>query len=1031
MLKVYTGNKLETLLSKMDTNIKTGTKSPLAKIPVCIQSPGMQRWIGLKLAEQTGISANLDFIFPGALMKRLAGVKAHEQTPWPEKHELTWKILDNLKTLPQTDLYLNINNYLNDDPDNIKAYRLAMRIADTFDQYQIYRPDMILDWLTPKPKDIPKEPSDQWQLELFQSVFPTRDTCKTFVFDRFIKNCIRDRNISHLNAPMHIFGISVMPAFFIEMLKAASNHTDVYFYLLSPTKEYWGDSKTIREKRRLEKISAKTAEEIYIEEKHELLDNLGVIGRDFFDYIFGSDESFIDEDDYEDIERKSVLSTMQAEILELKYGEEKPKYDGSIIINNCHNPLRELETLYDQLLEMFNKDIDLKPSEILIMTPDIEKYSPYIKAVFDNPYSERERIPYSVADVSEKQSSRPAGIFLELIETIRGNFSIADVFKILSYDIIANNYGINKTNIKTIASVLHKTGAFWGYDSDHLNRENLDIDDTFTWQKGLRRVALGLAEGDTGTFYNDMAAIDIPFSLSEEIGSLMKFVDQASIFASELNTEKTISEWCDLLQLMTETFMGNSYEYADDTLYLNKCIADINNEADAYKNPINAEPIIERITETLSETRGAKGFISGRVTFCAMLPMRSIPFKVISIIGLDENTFPRQKVSLEFDLIAKNPIAGDRNNRDSDRYLFLETMISAREKLILSYVGQSERDNAELPPSTLITELTAHLNNRFDINDIITKHKLHSFSKEYFKGGELFTYSPARYEAAKAFSSVKGVHNFSDKPIEAKEKTKVSLAEFESFFISPPAIFLKSVLGINTSIYDDTLPETEPLSLDTLTKYQIEDDAIKEHLSGDDPNRTLDYLYKTSQLPPENLGQFHIEETVHKSTEIANKASDFLGGIPTTVKIESEIAGLQIIGDIEGVSGDKHTYIKPAEIKAKDLMRAWIRHLLLNNIQPTSTELIGKTKSMSLQPADPKILSELVSIFKDGQRGPLRFHATDAIHLNKPKSLSTDIYNRLENDYSFNICFGEDAKLDYDLADKITRPIFENLEGGK
>ncbi len=135
--------------------------------------------------------------------------------------------------------------------------------------------------------------------------------------------------------------------------------------------------------------------------------------------------------------------------------------------------------------------------------------------------------------------------------------------------------------------------------------------------------------------------MNIPFSLAEEIGSLMRFVDNASRFAAELNDEKTITEWCSLFRLMITEFMGgDSYEYSDDLLYLNKCIADIDRESVGFISQINAEPIIERVTEVLSETRGAKGFISGRVTLCAMLPMRSIPFKVISIIGLDENTFP-------------------------------------------------------------------------------------------------------------------------------------------------------------------------------------------------------------------------------------------------------------------------------------------------------------------------------------------------------------------------------------------------------
>jgi len=1033
MLRVYTGNRLDKLLTKMDSNIKNNLNTPLSKIPVCIQTPGMQRWIGLKLAEQTGISANLDFIFPGALMKRLAGVRAGEQTPWPEKQELTWRIFDRLLKIPQTPVFENINNYLADDTDNIKSFRLAMRIADTFDQYQIYRPQMVLDWLNPKPKMLPSDQKDLWQVELFQSLFSERIGCKTFAFDRFIKDCKKGRPNTQLKAPLHIFGISVLPIFFIEMLKAASNYTDVFFYLLSPTRQYWGDSKTIREKRRMEKITAKTAEDLYIDEKHELLDNLGVIGRDFFDYIFGSDESFIESDDYDDIPKKSILSTIQAEILDLEYGSEMPAYDGSIIINNSHNPLREIETLYDQLLEIFNNDSTMHPSDVLVMTPDIEKYSPYIKAVFDNPYSENARIPYSVADVSEKHSSRPAGVFLELIKTIRGDFSLMDVVKILSYDIIADKFDISQSDIKTLSSVLERTGAFWGYNSDHLKRNDLNIDDGFTWQKALRRMALGLAEGDTGATYNDVAGRNIPFSLAAEIGGLMKFVDLSAKYAAEFEANKPPNEWCALLHQMAEDFIGDSYEYADEMLYLNKCIADINHEVEAggFTSDIPSEPLLERLTEALSETRGAKGFISGRATFCAMLPMRSIPFRVICIIGLDENTFPRQKVSLEFDLVAKHPIAGDRNNRDSDRYLFLETLISAQEKLILSYVGQSERDNAELPPSTLITELCTHLGNRFSISDIIQKQKLHSFSRDYFKNDNLYTYSPARYEASLAFSSDKKARGFSDTQLDTEDINSVTLDEFERFFISPPEHFLRRILGVNPNVRGETLPQTEVLTVDTLLKYSLEDESIKERLSGTDPQDTLDYLYKTAQLPPENLGLFHIESTKEKSREISERASEFLGGAPEAVAIDIEIDGLTITGKIEGVNGNRHIYVKPAELKPKDLLRAWIRHLIINSHHEAGTEIIGTNGSISLHPLKGGQLAGLVQTFRKGQKQPLRFHATDAIQLFKFKGIEKDKYNNIEKDYSFSICFGEGTSIDMETVEAVIKPLHDHLEQSK
>lgn len=1032
MLKIYTGNRLEKLLDLLDANICCSGTNPLIGSSICIQTPGMQRWIGLKLAEKTGISANLDFIFPGALMKRLAGVKAGERALWPEKQELIWSVFSKLLNLPQEPIYDQINSYLEDDEGNIKAFRLAGRIADTFDQYQIYRPEMILDWLSPSPKQTPKDDKDIWQLEMFRSLFANKRNCKTSVFHRFIKDAekAKPENINQ-NSPLHIFGISVLPAFFIDMLKAASLHTDVYFYLLSPTRQYWGDSHTVRDIRRKEKRTGLTAQQMYIEEKHELLDNLGVIGRDFFDHILGSDDSFITEEYYEDISADTMLNTVQAEILDLERVDSEPAYDNSIIINSCHNPLREMETLYDQLLDIFQSGKDLQPSDVLVMTPDIEKYSPYIKAVFDNPYDDRSAIPYSIADISERQTNRPAGVFLELLSLLEGDFSLSDVFKVLSYDIVADNFDINITDLNTLSSVFENSGAFWGHDAEHLKSEGLEITDIFTWKKALRRISLGLAEGSTGCVYIDAAVKDIPFSLAEQIGGVMRFADKAAYYSKLLKTNMTISDWCALMHEIAETFLSQSYNFADDTLNLNSSIAEIAAESSEFTDPINFTPVEERLKEMLGETRGAKGFMSGRVTFCAMLPMRSIPFRIIAIAGLDENTFPRQKVSLEFDLMAKSPKPGDRNNRDSDRYLFLETLISARDKLILSYKGQSERDNSELPPSTLVTELLTHMQNRFAQKDITTRHKLHSFSRDYFKGGRLFTYSPARYAAAIALSGEKKPHSFADLPVETEELTEVTLADFENFFVSPPAYFLKKTLGINSRIYDETLPETEHMVLDGLNNYNLQEDSINRKLAGDNTD-ALTYQYMTAQLPPENLGIYYIEETRRTSSAMAENAFSLLGGRPEEKEIELTVDDVLIKAHIPGISGARHAYIRPAKIKPKDLIKGWIRHLLLNIESPFTTLLIGNEAHIELPPYSGNHLQELMKLFKKGCRTPLRFHISDGTEMIKrPKGISADKYNKLANDFAFQICFGGEIRPDEEITNIVLKPIIEHIQGVK
>jgi len=1032
MLRIYTGNKLEDLLKTMDKNIIASSTNPLTKIPVCIQTPGMQRWIGIQLAAQEGISANLDFIFPGALMKRLAGVGAGEKASWAEKEDLVWRVLKVLKNLPSEPIFEHINNYLKNDTDSTRSFRLARRIADIFDQYQIYRPDMVLDWLSPKPSQIPKDKSDIWQIETLRAVFQHKDTCKTTIFSNTIKRCKDNHNLA--KTPIHVFGISVLPKFFIDMLKAAAENTDICFYLLNPSMEYWGDSMTNREKRWREKRQ-KTSLDSHINELHELLDNLGVIGRDFFDYIYSTDEPMTTEETFEEIEPTTLLSAIQYEILHIEKTDERLTNDKSIIINNCHNPLRELETLYDTLLDLFNGNNTLEPSDILIMTPEIEKYAPYIKSVFDNPYSDKERIPYSIADVSEKQVNKPAGIFLEILDTLRGDFSLSDVSKVLSHDIVSDKFGINSADLRTLTNMLNSAGAFWSYDKDHLAHEGLDIEDTFTWERALRRIALGLAEGNTRHIYKDAAAENVPFSLAPQIGGLMHFANLSKSFANKLSGENTITYWCTLLQELADNFLKETFENTDDILYLNRCITDIHSEAEkgGFDDIIQSEPVLERLTEKLTETRGAKGFMSGRVTFCAMLPMRSIPFKVICIMGLNENTFPRQKSSLEFDLMAKHPMKGDRNNRDSDRYLFLETLISAREKLILSYVGQSERDNAELPPSTLITELTTHISTRFGIDDITVKQKLHSFSKDYFKGGKLFTYSADKYETALAFSGEKLHHNFSKDAIDSEDIEETSLSDFENFFISPPEHFLKRSLGIRPKIYDESLPETEVLTLDHLMKYGIETSAVSERLEGNAPDEILEYLYATAQLPPEQLGEYHIADTKQASKALADEAIETLGGMPSDKTIDIQIDGLHITGHINGVNDNRHVYLSTSSIKPKYIIRGWIRHLLLNVQQPTTTTIMSSGRKINLQPVETSALNELVSFYKNGQKLPVRFHITDAMDsvITAKRPYKPDDYNKISTDYSYRICFGDDTYLDRDAVEKIVVPLAKHIGGGK
>lgn len=277
-----------------------------------------------------------------------------------------------------------------------------------------------------------------------------------------------------------------------------------------------------------------------------------------------------------------------------------------------------------------------------------------------------------------------------------------------------------------------------------------------------------------------------------------------------------------------------------------------------------------------------------------------------------------------------------------------------------------------------------------------------------------------------AFSGDKRQLIFADRHIETEEITEISLPEFESFFISPPDWFLRKTLGINTRVQDETLPETEPLTLEGLKKYSLTDETVNSRLAGE--TDTLEYQYMTAQLPPENLGEYFLLETRKSSSEIAEKATRILGGLPIAEEIEITVEGLTIKGKIPGVAGSRHAYIRPSELKPKDLIRCWIRHLLLNASGDRHTHMIGTAADKEISPYKGDHLKELVKIFKTGQIMPLRFHISDAFQEYLPKGFKKDDYNNIKKDYAFYTCFGDEYILDEETTELIVRPIVKHLE---
>ncbi|MBW1829896.1 MAG: exodeoxyribonuclease V subunit gamma, partial [Deltaproteobacteria bacterium] len=716
--------------------------SPLDKEIVVIQSRGMERWISMELARRHGICANIGFPFPNTFVhevmrKALPGHK--EQAPF-DPDIMAWRIMKLLPSLITMPGFESLLTYLEDKEGGLKLFQLSERIADLFDQYLLFRPEMMLNW--------EQGEKDHWQAVLWRELVAGHETQHRAALGRAFIELLKNPSsqLEGLPERVAVFGISTLPRFHLQVFAAIARFIQVNLFLMNPCMEYWGDIPSAWEiKKAIDRESTQSfsAEDLHLENVNSLLASMGKLGRDFFDLI--------NEFDCEDIQcfdepgESNLLTCIQSDILNLRKrdqgtGAKKTVFgnDTSIQIHSCHSPMREVEILQDRLLEMFESDPDLTPNDILVMTPDIEAYSPYIQAVFDIPADDSRRIPFSIADQSIKAEGRIIETFLAITRLRDGRFSAFNVMAVLESRAVQQRFGLSEADVDLIRKWMEDTRIRWGIDGATRGEMGLPDLSENTWKAGLDRLLLGYAmPGREESMFAGVLPFDsMEGSETSVLGDFLEFTKQLFFQTKLLDLARTLNEWSVMLKELLETFFLPDEHTEREVQIIRRTLNDLaeQGELSGFDEKVGMDVIRCLLEKRLEKEGFGFGFIVGGVTFCAMLPMRSIPFKIICLIGMNGDSYPRQSKPLGFDLMAKNPRKGDRSRRNDDRYLFLEALLSARERLYISHVGQSIRDNTGIPPSVLVSEILDYIEQGFELHaaeirkHILTNHRLQPFS---------------------------------------------------------------------------------------------------------------------------------------------------------------------------------------------------------------------------------------------------------------------------------------------------------------
>ena len=1077
-LDLYTSNHLEILVEKLAEILRTPLPSLFDQEIIVVQSRGMERWVSMKLAERLGICTNIRFPFPNAFVYEMIQ-KVIPEIPDPSPFDpefMIWKIMDMLPSCIEKQGFESIRNYLEGTERNLKCYQLSERLSNTFDQYLLYRPEMMFRW--------EKGEDDHWQAVLWRELIKDLGNQhraalgKTF-FEALEKN---RGQIEGFPQRISVFGISALPRFHIQIIDAISQFTPVYLFLMNPCREYWGDIVSDREIKRvigLEDSQTRSAEELYLERGNSLLASMGTLGRNFFDLI--NEISPQDFSNFEEPDESSLLATIQSDILNLfdreKAGQKQVivATDLSIQIHSCHSPMREVEVLHDQLLKMFKQNPDLLPKDILVMTPDIEIYGPYIQAVFDLPADDSRRIPFSITDRSVRRENQIVETFLAILDSYESRFGAAQVVSILESPAVRSKFDLSEADLELIRIWISDTRIRWGIDKNYRRAMGLPATSENTWKAGLDRLLLGYALPGHG---ENMFAGILPFDNIEGnetsiLGNFLEFIEKLFSSIESMGQTRTLEGWSVFLRGILDHFFEPESRTENELLVIWRTLnhlSDIQGES-KFSEKIDIQ-IIKNYLERLFEKEIlGYGFMTGGVTFCAMLPMRSIPFKVICLIGMNDDAYPRQDKSLGFNLMVKHPKPGDRSHRKDDRYLFLETLLSAREKLYISYVGQSIQDNSLIPPSVLVSELVDYIEAGFEIpgrkilDHLITKHRLQAFSPEYFKGNEkLFSYSNDNYEAAKCLIDKRhDALQFISKGLTdpGNEWKKIDLNSLCSFFLNPAKYILTKRLGIQLEEGITILSEDESFEIENLDRYLLEQNLVEKRFDEQDLKDFQNATKASGMLPHGTVGECIYDRFSREVESFVRQTQPFIQVKPLgPVEVDFKISGFNLTGQIDRVYPNQLFRFRYAKIKSKDRLRIWIYHLVLNYLNlancPQNSILVGLNPDSkdnqwagwefsSLENAK-ELLDELLAIYWEGLIKPIHFfpessweYAYQILERNKSSEhaleKARDVwtgsdYSRGESeDLYYRLCFANTDPIDLlfqEIAIEIFKPILEN-----
>ncbi|EGK4062295.1 exodeoxyribonuclease V subunit gamma [Escherichia coli] len=1035
MLRVYHSNRLDVLEALMEFIVeRERLDDPFEPEMILVQSTGMAQWLQMTLSQKFGIAANIDFPLPASFIWDMF-VRVLPEIPKESafnKQSMSWKLMTLLPQLLEREDFTLLRHYLTDDSDKRKLFQLSSKAADLFDQYLVYRPDWLAQWETGHLVEGLGE-AQAWQAPLWKALVEYTDELgqprwhRANLYQRFIET-LESATTCPPGLPSRVFicGISALPPVYLQALQALGKHIEIHLLFTNPCRYYWGD---IKDPAYLAKLltrqrrhsfedrelplfrDSENAGQLFNSDGEQdvgnpLLASWGKLGRDYI-YLLSDLESSQELDAFVDVMPDNLLHNIQSDILELenravagvnieefsRSDNKRPldPLDSSITFHVCHSPQREVEVLHDRLLAMLEEDPTLTPRDIIVMVADIDSYSPFIQAVFGSAPADR-YLPYAISDRRARQSHPVLEAFIILLSLPDSRFVSEDVLALLDVPVLAARFDITEEGLRYLRQWVNESGIRWGIDDDNVRELELPATGQHTWRFGLTRMLLGYAmESAQGEWQSVLPYDESSGLIAELVGHLASLLMQLNIWRRGLAQERPLEEWLSVCRdMLNAFFLPDAETEAAMTLIEQQWQAIIAEGLGAqYGDAVPLSLLRDELALRLDQERISQRFLAGPVNICTLMPMRSIPFKVVCLLGMNDGVYPRQLAPLGFDLMSQKPKRGDRSRRDDDRYLFLEALISAQQKLYISYIGRSIQDNSERFPSVLVQELIDYIgqshylpgDEALNCDESEARVKAHltchhtrmPFDPQNYQPGNLQSYArewlPAASQAGKA-------HSEFVQPLPFTLPETVPLETLQRFWAHPVRAFFQMRLQVNFRTEDSEIPDTEPFILEGLSRYQINQQLLNALVEQDDAERLFRRFRAAGDLPYGAFGEIFWETQCQEMQQLADRviACRQPG---QSMEIDLACNGVQITGWLPQVQPDGLLRWRPSLLSVAQGMQLWLEHLVYcaSGGNGESRLFLRKDGEWRFPPLAAEqalhYLSQLIEGYREGMSAPL------------------------------------------------------------